>query len=98
MTTTPRRFVIEDCDDHDRSRVMVCTINVHIICLVESVVRDGRQQERKPPQSARQLIVRRSQAGERGMPRLGALGASLAVTVIAGLEVTLSVYGIARAQ
>jgi len=30
------------------SRV-VCTINVHIVCLVESVVRDGRQQERKPP-------------------------------------------------
>jgi hypothetical protein len=50
MTTTARRFVIEDCDDHDRSRVVVCTINVHIVCLVESVVRDGRQQERKPPQ------------------------------------------------
>jgi len=29
---------------------VVCTINVHIVCLVESVVRDGRQQERKPPQ------------------------------------------------
>jgi len=25
-------------------------IDVHIVCLVESVVRDGRQQERKPPQ------------------------------------------------
>jgi hypothetical protein len=61
MTTTARRFVIEDCDDHDRSRVVVCTTNVHIVCLVESVVRDGRQQERKPPQyaaSARQLTVR----------------------------------------
>jgi hypothetical protein len=88
MTTTPRRFVIEDCDDHDRSRVVVCTINVHIVCLVESVVREGRQQERKPPQSAQQLTVRRSQAGERGMPRLGASGAPLAVTVITGLEVT----------
>jgi hypothetical protein len=29
MTTTARRFVIEDCDNHDRSRVVVCTINVH---------------------------------------------------------------------
>ena len=29
---------------------VVCTINVLIVCLVESVVRDGRQQERKPPQ------------------------------------------------
>jgi hypothetical protein len=43
MTTTARRFVIEDCDDHDRSRMAVCTINVHIVCLVESVMRDGRQ-------------------------------------------------------
>jgi hypothetical protein len=51
MTTTARRFVIEDCDDHDHSRVVVCTSNVHIVCLVESeVVRDGRQEERKPPQ------------------------------------------------
>jgi len=43
MTTTARRFVIEDCDDHDRSAVVVCTIYVHIVCLVDSVVRDGRQ-------------------------------------------------------
>ena len=53
MTTTPRRFVIEACDDHDRTRAVVCTINVHIVGRVESVVRDGRQQGRKPPQSAR---------------------------------------------
>ena len=39
---TARRFVIEDSDDHDRSRRVVCTINVRIVCLVESVVRDGR--------------------------------------------------------
>ena len=25
MPTRARRFVIEDCDDHDRSRVVVCT-------------------------------------------------------------------------
>ena len=60
MTTTPRRFLLEDYDDHDGSRVVVCTINVHIVCLVESVVRDGPQQKRKPPQSARELTVRRS--------------------------------------
>jgi hypothetical protein len=42
MTMTARRFVIEDSDDHDRSRRVVCTINVRIVCLVESVVRDGR--------------------------------------------------------
>jgi hypothetical protein len=41
MTTTARRFVIEDCDDHDRSRVVVCTTNVQIVCLVESGTRDG---------------------------------------------------------
>jgi hypothetical protein len=29
MTTTARRFVIKDCDDHDGSRVVVCTTNVH---------------------------------------------------------------------
>jgi hypothetical protein len=28
MTTTARRFVIEDCDDHHGSRVVVCTTNV----------------------------------------------------------------------
>jgi len=43
MTTTARRFVIEDCDDHDGSRMAVCTINVHIVCLVEAALRDGRQ-------------------------------------------------------
>ena len=41
MTTMARGFVIEDCDDHDRSRVVVCTTNVHIVCLVESGMRDG---------------------------------------------------------
>jgi len=60
MTTTPRHFVIEACDDHDRTRAVVCTINVHIVRLVESVLRDGRHQGRKPPQSARQLTTRRS--------------------------------------
>ena len=49
MTTTARRFVIEDCDDHDRSRVVVCITDVHIVCLVESGMRDGLQKERKPP-------------------------------------------------
>jgi hypothetical protein len=34
MTSTPTRFVIEDCDDHYRSRVVVCTINVHIVVRV----------------------------------------------------------------
>jgi len=42
MTTTARRFVIDDCDDHDGSRVVVCIINVHIVCLVESGMRDDR--------------------------------------------------------
>jgi hypothetical protein len=33
MTTAAGRFVIDDCDDHDRSRVVVCTINVQIVDL-----------------------------------------------------------------
>jgi hypothetical protein len=50
MTTTPRRFVIEDCDDHDRSRgwcaPSMCTSSVWS----NRWVRDGRRQERKRPQ------------------------------------------------
>jgi hypothetical protein len=41
MTTSARRFVIDDCNDRDRFRVVVCTTIVHIVSLVESGMRDG---------------------------------------------------------
>jgi hypothetical protein len=54
MTTTAGRFVIEDYGDHDSSRVVVCTINVHIVRLVESVVRDGFRDRDEPRIAASQ--------------------------------------------
>ena len=80
MTTTPRRFVIEACDDHDRTRAVVCTINVHIVVASNRWCatvgnRDGSHHSL--------LGVGGGQSGERGMPPLGTSGAPLAVTVIA---------------
>jgi len=75
------RFVIEDGDDHDRSRVVLCTINVHIVCPVESVVHDGGHQERQPPRvcSATDCAEVRLRTG---CPA-DASGAPVAVTVMA---------------
>ena len=85
MTTTPRRFVIEACDDHDRTRAVVCTINVHIVVASNRWCatvgnRDGSHNSL--------LGMGGGQSGERGMPPLGTSGAPLAVTVIAALWVS----------
>ena len=66
MTSTPRRFVIEDGDDHDRFRVVVCTINLHIVCLDRWCTTVGNRND-SHPESARQLTARRSRC-EGGMP------------------------------
>jgi hypothetical protein len=72
MTTTPRRFLIEDCDGHDGSRVVVCTINVHIVYLVESVVRDGPQQ--KATTVCSETDCAEVRLANVGWPRVGASG------------------------
>ena len=100
MTTTPRRFVIEDCDDHDRSRgwcaPSMCTSSVWSNRWCATVGNRNESHHVRPRLLGNWLCG--GQAGERGMPRVGASGARLAVTVIAGLEVTTVGVGIAGAR
>jgi len=74
---------------------VVCTVNVHIVCLVQSVVHDDRQQERKPrwAVSGRQRDLRRSceRGVPRGSPRPGAIGT--VAMIYAGVATVVGVRG-----